>query len=199
MVKVAKRRKSLLGKVWYFIWEEDSLASWLVNIFLAFILVKFIIYPGLGLLLGTSYPVVAVISGSMTHDGLGFDEWWDSNGNWYTQNGITKEEFYEFSFSNGFNEGDIMVLWGTSPQNIKIGHVIVYEQHPDYPPIIHRVYTKENIDGQVILKTKGDHNNVPDSDNINGDKLLGRAVLKIPYLGWVKIGFTNIIKAFMFK
>ena len=67
-----KRKKSLLSKIWYFIWEDDSLASWLVNIVLAFLLVKFIIYPGLGLLLSTDYPVVAVISGSMTHDGITF-------------------------------------------------------------------------------------------------------------------------------
>ncbi len=50
-----------------FIWDDDSLASWIVNIILAFVLVYFIIYPGLGLLLGTSHPVVAVVSGSMEH------------------------------------------------------------------------------------------------------------------------------------
>ncbi len=59
--------KEKLKKVKYFIWDDDSLLSWLVNVVLAFVLVYFVIYPGLGLLLGTAHPVVAVVSGSMEH------------------------------------------------------------------------------------------------------------------------------------
>jgi len=188
------RKKSMLSKIWYFIWEDDSLASWLVNIVLAFLLVKFIIYPGLGLILSTDYPVVAVISGSMTHESMDFDEWWERYGSWYEKNEITKEEFQTFSFYNGFNEGDIMVLWGSKPQNIKTGHVIVYESHPDYPPIIHRVISKEENE-DITFTTKGDHNSIPDKDLVTEEKLLGKAVLRIPYLGWIKIAFTSIVKA----
>lgn len=41
--------KSQWQKIWYFLWYEDSVASWLVSILVAFVLIKFIIYPGLGL------------------------------------------------------------------------------------------------------------------------------------------------------
>lgn len=188
-----RKKKSTLGKVWYFIWEDDSLLSWVVNIVLAFLLVKFVIYPGLGLMFGTSYPVVAVVSGSMTHKGQDFDSWWEQNQNWYTENGFTKEEFQDFPFHNGFNEGDIMVLFGSKPENIKTGYVIVYESHPDYPPIIHRIISKEQGE-ETYFRTKGDHNSIPDKERISKEKFLGRAVLRIPYLGWVKIMFTNMVK-----
>ena len=70
--------KDTAKNVWKFIWEDDSIWSWMLNIILAFVLIKFIVYPGLGLLLGTSYPVVAVVSESMEHNEP-FDEWWDNS------------------------------------------------------------------------------------------------------------------------
>ena len=48
-----------------------------------------------------------------------------------------------------------------------------------------------------VFTTKGDNNN--DSfeqlgeTNINPEKVVGKAFLRIPYLGWVKIIFTDLI------
>ncbi len=191
--------KPFLKKLWWFIWEDDSIWSWLINLLLAFILIKFIVYPGLGFLLGTGFPVVAVVSGSMEHDG-GFDDWWQSQAycsnsctqeQWYASYGITKEQFQEFPFKNGFNKGDIMVLVGVEPKNIKIGDVIVYMNSE---PIIHRVV---KIDSTI--QTKGDHN--PDSGiidkNIQDNAIIGKAVFKIPLVGWIKIAFVESINLFM--
>ena len=61
-----KKTRKQLKKIWYFIWD-DSIWSWIVNIILAFVLIKFVVYPGLGFLLNTSHPVVAVVSSSMEH------------------------------------------------------------------------------------------------------------------------------------
>jgi len=178
--------KSIFKKTWHFIWEDNSIWSWLVNIALAFILVKFIIYPGLGLLFGTSYPVVAVVSGSMEHDGS-FDSWWNSQKDFYEKMGITKEDFKDYKFSNGFNKGDIMVLF--KAKNIKKGDVIVFWGSAN-EPIIHRVVKIDNT-----YQTKGDHNSASRGDemNVTEDKILGRAVLRIPYLGWLKLIFMQII------
>ena len=190
--------KSLLKKIWYFIWKDDSLLSWIVNVILAFLLVKFIVYPGLGFLLSTSHPLVAVVSSSMEHD-ASFNEWWQSQSDWYEDEGITKEEFKEYHFKNGFNKGDIMVLYGTSPQNIKIGDVIVFKtSQPD--PIIHRVVGVTKESSSIYFQTKGDNN--PDSiislgeNRVSSSSLIGRAVIRIPFLGWVKIIFTDIIQIF---
>ena len=57
--------KKKLKRLWHFIWEDNSVWSWIANIVLAFILIKFIVYPSLGFVLGTTHPVVAVVSESM--------------------------------------------------------------------------------------------------------------------------------------
>ena len=177
---------------WHFIWEEDSLLSWLVNIILAFVIVKFLIYPGLGLLLGTSYPVVAVVSGSMEHNGFGFNEWWDMNKEVYKDFDISKEDFSNFKFENGFNKGDLMVL--VSTKNIRRGDVIVFRGEGD-EPIIHRLVVYEHINGTLFIQTKGDNNRYSRGDEIDIPKenLLGKAKFRIPYLGWFKLGFLHLL------
>ena len=202
---MGEKFKNFLKKAWHFLWEEDSLLSLLANIAVAFILIKFIVYPGLGLILGTNYPVVAVVSGSMEHDGS-FDEWWQSkaycNGictqeQWYLQDNITKETFREYLFKNGFNKGDIMVLKGIKPKNIKRGDVIVFQKQSNKEPIIHRVIRIAEIDEGSVFETKGDHNQGSgDIDkDIRESDLIGKAVFKIPFLGWVKIVFTEAVQA----
>ena len=63
----SQKYSSPLGKVWHFIWHDDSIWSWIVNIILSFILIKFLVYPGIGFALSTTHPIVAVVSGSMEH------------------------------------------------------------------------------------------------------------------------------------
>jgi signal peptidase I len=203
-------------KFWHFLWKEDSLLSWIVNILLAFILIKFIIYPGLGLMLGTNLPVVAVISESMQHEG-NFDEWWNSQAmcgeetifydnstrckqsDWYNEKGITKEEFLKFPMHNGFSKGDIIVLRGVDFEKLAVGEIIVYQSKLSYP-IIHRVVEKNDV-----IQTKGDHNPKQIVDTqlnekyITKDQVLGKAWIKIPWLGYVKIWFVDLLKCITFQ
>ncbi len=198
-----KKFKKLLKKTWWFIWEDDSVWSWIVNIVLAFVLIKFIVYPGLGLLLSTSYPIVAVVSSSMEHDGS-FDNWWSGQEKWYLANEISKDEFADFNFKNGFNKGDIMILYGKKPSNIEVGEVIVFRsRRPD--PIIHRVVKKWELEGEYYFQTKGDHNVDSiksaslDETNINGEQYLGKAVIRVPLLGYIKIWFVELLKLVVVK
>jgi signal peptidase I len=181
-------------RVWHFIWEDNSVWSWLVNVIIAFILVKYLIYPGFGLLLGTKFPVVAVVSSSMEHNNLGFEEWWGKNKQWYEGNEISKDRFKEFYFVNGFNKGDIMVLKGVKAEDIEIGDVIVYDNKRNNAPIIHRAVNKSEDEGYVI-QTKGDNVAfVQDFErNIKEEQIFGKAVLRIPLLGWVKIMFSELV------
>lgn len=227
-------------KFWQFIWHEDSVASWIANAVLAFILIKFIVYPVLGLILATSHPVVAVVSGSMEHHPHNFDEWWESEAcsllepctqkDWYLSKGITKEEFKEFSFKNGFNTGDIMILKGIDPKKVKVGDIIVF-QTLKKEPIIHRVVNIFEDNGKIIYQTKGDNNRVSfseyvkDSNNdgiysypeeralkgtpnaipyideeyITEDQIsqTGKAIIRIPYIGYIKLIFVRIITTFI--
>ena len=217
--------KKSLKKFWHFLWKEDSLLSWIVNIAIAFVLIKFIIYPGLGLLLGTNLPVVAVISESMDHgmtskctktdalmnkciekkydlceryfnnrESVDFDKYWSLCGSWYENISLSKEEFLTYPFNNGFSKGDIIVLRGTNYENLQIGEVIVFQSKMNYP-IIHRVIKKNDF-----IETKGDHNAAQIQNSqlnekyINKDQLIGRAWIKIPFLGYIKIWFTDLLR-----
>ncbi len=198
------RGKSFLGKLWHFIWHEDSIESWVLNVLLAFLLIKYIVYPGLGFFLVTSHPIVAVVSGSMQHNGLGFDDYWDNGGKWYENKGISKSDFSAFPMHNGFRKGDIMILKGGSANDIEVGEIIVFKSwRPD--PIIHRVVAKKVKNGVYMLQTKGDNFRTnPESINasslneleIKDEQIIGKAFIRVPYLGYVKIFAVEVACSF---
>lgn len=193
MVKI----KYILKRVWHFLWHENSIWSWLANLLIAFLLVKYLVYPGLGLILGTSYPVVAVISQSMEHQN-NFDSWWLKQRGYYQNFNISKEEFEKFPFKNGFQKGDVMVLKGTRPEEIALGEIVVFKSYREQP-VIHRVIRKWFDDGYYFFQTKGDNNPESiksfylDETKIASQQIIGKAVFRIPYLGWIKIIFSKII------
>src|SRR3989338_1208402 len=117
-------KSDFFKKVWHFIWYDDSFLSWIINVIIAFILVKFIVYPGLGLVFGTEFPLVAVVSCSMEHD-MEFNSWWKDNQDLYQSYNISKEQFENFKFKNGINQGDIMVL--KKADKLNVGDVIVFD------------------------------------------------------------------------
>lgn len=210
----------MLGKIWKFIWHEDSLASWLVNIGLAFILIKYAFYPLVGMFLGTSYPIVAVVSESMEHEpengilcGRQFthlpaslNTYWQACGSWYEERNITVEQFHTFPFRNGFSKGDIIILWQATPENINVGDILVFQgERPQ--PIIHRVvqiHSRKVGEGKttvLLYQTKGDHNSnsIPGDQgemDIPLDRIHGKGILRIPYLGWIKVGFVEVMGLF---
>lgn len=202
-------------KIWYFIWKDDSLASWIATVILAFILIKFIFYPIVGVALGTNLPVVAVISGSMHHEG-NFDTWWNSTPfciqnsfrcnytqkDWYLQDNISKKDFLSFPLKNGFKRGDVIVLVKADPLKLKVGDVIVFSSGKPYP-IIHRLIGVGTSDGEPYFQTKGDHNPYPghspdlDELDIKKNQLRGKAVLRIPYIGYVKLIVSDFLSSFI--
>lgn len=187
----SKKLKRIWGKFWHFFWEEDSLLSWVVNIIVAFLLIKGVIYPGLGLMLHTGYPVVAVISKSMEHEGR-FDDWWLRQHSWYEEKGITKDQFTGYDFKNGFNKGDIMLLRGVKADEANIGDVIVYNSYIRKEPIIHRIVKVESKGEFSSYTTKGDRNeeSYPFEYKILYNNVIGKAFFRVPYLGWIKITFV---------
>ncbi len=193
-------KKTGFQRLKYFMFDDDSAWSWVFDILVAFILIKFLVYPGLGFLLGTSHPIVAVVSGSMEHDGS-FDDWWNEHESFYLKLGISKDSFLDYSFRNGFNTGDIMILKGKSPEDIEIGDVIVYQGKTD--PVIHRVVKKWHEGGYYYYQAKGDHNSMSNFNEIKirEDQIIGYkdhdkgsvALFRIPFLGYIKIAAVWVI------
>lgn len=204
--------KGYLKKIKYLVFDDESIFGWIAAFVFMFLLLKLIVMPLSGLVLNTDYPIVAVISGSMEHklDDNGFicgvrpltyeknfDGWWNTCGSYYQNNyNITKEEFLSFPQKNGFNIGDVMFLYGSKPKNLKIGDIIVFEGGRD-KPIIHRIVSIEKIDNKYYYTTKGDHNaqTYDFETNISEDKFLGKSILKIPLIGYIKIIFFRFIES----
>ncbi|PIZ51886.1 signal peptidase I [Candidatus Woesearchaeota archaeon CG_4_10_14_0_2_um_filter_33_13] len=207
-----ERVKRHSKKTWNFFWNDDSLASWVANVIVAFLLIRFVVYPVLGVVLGTSYPIVAVISESMDHGTVdeiicgkqfkqfpeSFDNYWKACGDWYEEEGIIKGDFAEYPFDDGFRKGDVIVLWKANPQNLKVGDVLVF-QGAKPQPIIHRVIRIWQEEGKYFYQTKGDHNNgviggALGEEKISQERILGKGLVRIPYLGWLKILFVDAVK-----
>ena len=186
--------KTIFGKLWYFIWEDNSLLSWIINAILAFILIKFLVYPGLGFAFNTESPVVAVISGSMEHGGQDYDVWWDSKSAEYEPFNITKSAFARFPFRDGMNKGDMILLRGTPPSELKVGEIIVFRGE-NQDPIIHRIVSKRVQEEKNIFSSKGDRNSkqIEYEKNIDEDRIVGKAVFRIPFLGYIKIGYNSLV------
>ncbi len=180
--------KETLKKFWKFL-QEDSWQSWTVSIILVIVLVRGIFFPILSFATGASLPLVVVESCSMYHE-TNFEQWWEANAQWYESKGISKEEFKLFIFKKGLNKGDIIFVWGKS--DYKIGDILIFNAQTAHP-LIHRIIS------ETPLSTKGDHNpeqltkenNAQGINEINIDKktIIGKAVGRIPLLGWAKLIF----------
>ena len=175
---VEKRR--IIFRFWKFL-NEDTWQSWLVRLVLAFVLIKFVFFPIMSIVTGSPLPLVVVESCSMYHS-TNFNSWWDQNGLWYEDRGITKQNFEDFSFNGGLNKGDIVLVYNRG--KYKLGDIIIFKS--DYlHPIIHRIIDENN------LQTKGDHNSrqLSIEKKINENQVLGKAVARVPGLGWLKLIF----------
>lgn len=170
-----------LRRFWEFL-KEDTWQSMVVSLILAFIIIKFIFFPVLSFITGASMPLVIVESCSMHHsrslaeilnDGI------------YDQFGIGSENTSSFSFKNGLEKGDIIIV--VSAKEAKVGNVIIF-QGGQKNPIIHRIV---RIDENDLITTKGDNNNglLPAEQGIKRENVIGKAVFRVPYLGWLKLIF----------
>jgi len=190
--------KNFWKKFWFLIWKDDSLKGWILSIIVMFVFIKFIFFPVLGLITGTSLPLAIVESCSMYHQGnlfSDFDNWWLRHETKYTEIAINKEQFRDFVFKNGFNKGDILFIIGEDPKDIKIGDVIIFNAGRNNP-LIHRVIKKElNEQGKYVFSTIGDNNNgqLSVETGIQETQIIGKASFKlVPYIGWAKLIFFEL-------
>ena len=162
--------------------------------------IAFVIYNLLIFGLGTQMPLVSVFSGSMEHDyfdpqtgyqtgflilNIDLDDYWLSYGEWYEQEGITKEQFSQWPTSDGFRKGDMLLV--VAPSQLELGDIIIFNSGQHNYPIIHRIVEVT----EQGYRTKGDHNSQADSWTIAEDQVYGEALVVIPVVGWVKVLFSE--------
>lgn len=167
-------------KRFYAFLKEDSWPSFIVGLLIALVVIKFIIFPVLTLLTGAALPLVIVESCSMYHQ---FDLDTITQNKIYSDYGLGYENTSDWVLENGFTKGDIILVLG--PKNLKVGDVLIFNAG-QANPIIHRII---NIRDSGNVTTKGDNNlgllNV--EKEISPNQFIGKAVFRVPYIGWVKL------------
>ena len=157
-----------LKKFWVWTWNSNSFSSYISAFILGFLIIKFLVFPMLGIMFNTNYPIVAIVTSSMEHkinsnmicgknyyydDKIDFDKWFEICGDYYVKNhNITKDKFENFEHKNGLYVGDVLILNGwKNKKNLEVGDTIVFEPQDK---------VKQNIDGleknkSFFLQTKG--------------------------------------------
>ncbi len=125
------------------------------------------------------------------------------------------------SMEDTFYKGDLVVVRGIKPEEIKIGDIVVYHNLCRNIEVVHRVVDikEESVgnfrcstgrvvpgDGKVGLRfyTKGDNKRTnPHTDQISriapplkGEWIKGNVVLVIPKLGWFKVILTESLSSY---
>jgi len=170
-------------RVWNFL-QEDSWPSFAVTLILAFVIIKFVFFPGLSFFTGTSLPLVIVESCSMYHHEDGFANSFTSDV--YGDYGISIDDTADWDFQNGFSKGDVIFVVGAGEP--EIGNVIIFNGGAQYP-LIHRV-----VESGETYSTKGDNYKtnalqLSVEKVISEDALVGKALFRVPFIGWAKLIF----------
>ncbi len=189
-----KGGKKFLKKFWHLLWKDNSFKGWLLSIIFLFIVIRFIFFPFLSLVTGTSLPLAIVESCSMYHKGnlfSDFDMWWSHQEDKYPEFIINKLDFQNFPMKNGFNKGDILLIVRADPEKLEVGNIIIFNVN-QRNPVIHRIVDIKEINGRKVFSTLGDNNvgQLNFEKEIIENQLVGKAILKMaPYVGWVKLIF----------
>lgn len=98
-------------------------------------------------------------------------------------------------FSNSmvptFYQGDILFVRNYNADEKPMpGDIIIFESGMFKYPIIHRIIS---VDEEGKIQTKGDNNPVQDPWTISQSNIHGKAILKVPALGWIKISAYSIL------
>jgi len=156
-------------------------------------------YFVLGLALGTDTPMRVVKSGSMcTAEGNcdGFSDVFTHTlhiGDLIFIQRLDNVEDYNINYPNS----DIIVYYNPELE-VNLGDT----------PIVHRIVTRYEVNGTYYFQTKGDGNghhwpaNVTPTEydsytfwntgqGVTEDQILGRVVLRVPYLGWTTLFMMN--------
>ncbi|RIB35067.1 MAG: hypothetical protein BXU00_03460 [Candidatus Nanoclepta minutus] len=133
-----------------------------------------------------SYPYLlsVVYTNSMEHRDFDCNRYLDFN--------ITCDMFNSFPFKNGINVGDIVIVIPSDYRNVKVGDVVVYITPLRYP-VLHRVIYKN----ESYVCIRGDNNAgfLPwECPLYNQKAIVGKAVFRIPYLGYIRIFISRILK-----
>lgn len=128
-------------------------------------------------ILNTPYPALAVASGSMCKvQYMNCDGW-------------------SHPFAPTLHVGDLIIVQGINPKDIKAapypdGDIIVFHRPragSSGDLIVHRAIGSETIGNETRFTTKGDGSTGPDSWRVPETSIVGKIVLRIPWIGHIAL------------
>ncbi len=95
------------------------------------------------------------------------------------------------SMEPAINNGDAIVVKNCEEEDLQTGDVITFEQNQEV--ITHRIQKieEDQTTKEKTYITKGDNNNIEDSENIKYSAIIGKCILTIPYLGKIILVLEN--------
>jgi len=91
------------------------------------------------------------------------------------------------SMKPAFERGDLLVIYGASPAEIRVGDVIVYYSPQLGATITHRVVEIIPHNHSYLFVTKGDANPHPDPQPVTAEFVKGRVIHVIPKIGYLAL------------
>ena len=85
------------------------------------------------------------------------------------------------SMEPSISSGDVVIVKKYDEKQIKVGDIITYKQKEEL--ITHRVVDIKENEHERRFITKGDNNNVEDTEGTNYNNIKGTIIVTIPYLG----------------
>lgn len=89
--------------------------------------------------------------------------------------------------------GTLVVVKPVEADRVVVGDVITYQLESGEPTVVtHRVVeVSHTLEGETVLRTQGDDNDVADAELVREVQLRGRLWYSLPYLGHVNRVFTG--------
>ena len=97
------------------------------------------------------------------------------------------------SMKNYMEKGDVILIDQTKDHDrYNIGDIMAF--HYDGKIIVHRIIIKENRDGEVYYKTKGDNNEKEDSVYITENMIKGKVLGRIKFIGLPSVWLSELFE-----
>jgi signal peptidase len=158
------------------LWKNEYIQTAVMILLVIAIVIGF--WYGSRAILNTDYPMLAVASGSMCLlDGSYCDGW-------------------SHPFNRTLHVGDLIVVEGINVSDINAapypdGDIIVFHQSYSDELIVHRAIGKKTQDGNISFVTKGDGNMGQDSQEVPEAQVIGKVILRIPWVGHLALFMRN--------
>jgi len=162
------------------IWNNEYFQT--IVMILIIVGIVFGFWYGTRFVLNTDYPMLAVASGSMCMQTGPYCDGWSH------------------PFDRTLHVGDLIIVQGVRAEDIyaapfnetgRSGDIIVFHQSGSDELIVHRAIDEAVENGTVTwFTTKGDGNSGPDQP-IPASSLVGRVVLRIPWIGHLALYMRN--------